>query len=389
MNDILCSLPWVHLATHPEGKATLCCISDHTNNMSAARSNNQVLNLNKHSVIEIVNSDYFKKTRLEMLQGIKPKACLRCYDEEASSGTSKRLLENSRFTIDGITSEDGSITPNLKFIELRLGNLCNVRCRTCNPSSSTQWIQEYKKIEHELNFVTKYNQPLDASWTQNDNFWNELLSHSKNLELIYINGGEPTLVEKHWNYLERLIDAGLNNKITLWYNINMTNLPDKLINIWKKFKKVIIHASIDDIGERNTYLRKGTKWSDVENNLLKLKSLNWIETHVTQTVSWMNIYYVDEFKKYFDELEINTHINLVYDPVFLSPKILPVSIKTELFEKLQNFDWLHQLIKDGEDIDKFQQGIRYNNWLDKSRNENFADYFKEWNVILKRGRDVA
>ena len=39
MSDTFCPLPWMHLATHPEGKVTLCCVSDHTNNMSVAKNN--------------------------------------------------------------------------------------------------------------------------------------------------------------------------------------------------------------------------------------------------------------------------------------------------------------------------------------------------------------
>ena len=381
MNTV-CVLPWIHLATHPEGKATLCCISDHNGNMSAAKTNNRVLNLNTHNVVEIVNSDYYKKTRLEMLAGTKPQACQRCYREEELTGHSKRLLENSRFLINADTLPDGSITPDLRFVELRLGNLCNVRCRTCNPASSTQWISEYNQLQQELPFVTKYSK-LNDDWTQDDAFWNSLFENSKNLELIYINGGEPTLVEKHWNYLQRLIDHGLNTQVTLWYNINMTNLPDSLLAIWKQFKKVIVHASIDDIGERNSYLRKGTSWVTVEANIAKLQSLPWIETHVTQTVSWMNIYYIDEFRQYFDRRGISTHINLVYDPVFLSPAIIPLAAKEVLFKKLSGFDSVLNLIKGGENSAQFSDGVKYNQWLDQSRKEHFAKHFGEWATILR------
>jgi organic radical activating enzyme len=381
----LCPLPWIHLASHPEGKVTLCCISEHACNMSAARTNGETLNLNKHSVFEIVNNDYFKKTRLEMLAGVKPTACSRCYREEELTGKSKRLSEKLKFSVDYSTNTDGSIIPNLKFIELRLGNLCNVKCRTCNPASSTQWIQEYNKLQQELNFVANYDTKINTDWTQSDKFWDDLLENSKDIELIYINGGEPTLVEKHWTYLERLIDANLNEQVTLWYNINMTNVPDNLVNIWRQFKKVIVHGSIDDINERNSYIRKGTNWNSVESNLIKLKSLDWIELHVTQTVSWLNIYYVPEFNDYFESHQINTHINLVYDPIFLSPFVIPNYAKEELFKKFSGtkFNWLIPLIKTGEDLEIFKQGVEYNRWLDRSRNENFQTHFSEWTTILR------
>jgi organic radical activating enzyme len=381
MSDTFCPLPWMHLATHPEGKATLCCVSDHTNNMSAARTNNKVLNLNYDKVIEILNSDYYIKVRQEMRDGVKPNACMRCYDEEDSLILSKRKLELSRFG-SNYTDNNGVIDPNLKFIELRLGNLCNVKCRTCNPASSTQWIQEYSKLQDNLSFVTKYPLKIDTDWTQSDEFWEDLLENSKNVELIYVNGGEPTLVEKHWNYLERLIERGLHKQVNLWYSINMTNLPDKLINIWKKFKSVEIHASIDDLRERNSYIRKGTNWEDVEKNIYKLKENDWIKFSVTQTLSWMNIYYIPEFDDYFKKLNIHTQHNLVYDPNFYSIKILPLTIKEKLSKKLKGHEQLLNQVSSEINIELLKQGIEFNKWLDKSRNESYEDVFGDWGKEL-------
>ncbi len=98
MNSTYCSLPWTHLASHPDGGVTLCCISDHTN--AASRSRNfeplYYYDLNKDKLDNIMNSDFYKKTRLEMLNGIKPQACLRCYQEEDNNVRSKRLEENEK-----------------------------------------------------------------------------------------------------------------------------------------------------------------------------------------------------------------------------------------------------------------------------------------------------
>jgi len=380
-NKTFCPLPWNHLATHPEGKATLCCVSDHSHNMSAARTNGRVLNLNKHKVIDIVNSDFFVKTRQEMRAGIQPVACARCFKEEETSITSKRQLELKRFGID-YTDINGVIGPNLKFIELRLGNLCNVKCRTCNPASSTQWISEYSKLQNEFKFVTHYDEKIDTSWTQSDAFWNDLLDNSKSVELIYINGGEPTLVEKHWTYLERLIERGLHKQVKLWYSINMTNIPDKLLDIWKQFKEVEIHASIDDIGERNSYLRKGTDWIVVEQNIKKLLDNRWITSSVTQTVSWMNIYYVQEFRDYFDRLGIQVQHNLVYDPKFYSTSILPLQLKEKLADKLVNFGHLLDHVASDINIEQFNQGVEFNTRLDTYRKEKFDQIFPEWAAII-------
>jgi organic radical activating enzyme len=387
-----CSLPWIHLATHPDGGATLCCVSDHRNAASRAKNYNPLtyLDLNNNKIDAIMNSDYYRATRLEMLNNVVPKACERCFREEANGVRSKRVEENDKlgFTEDmarAITQKDGTIPVNFKFVELRLGNLCNLKCRTCNPASSTNWIQPYQKLQRELKFVTHYDRKINSNWTESDEFWSDLFEHSKDVELIYVNGGEPTLVEKHWRYLEELIKRGLNKQITLWYNINMTNLPDKLIELWSKFKKVQITASIDDLGERNDYIRAGSKWSEVITNLDKLQSYPWIETSVCQTISWMNVYYVNEFNKFMRERGLHVHMNYVYDPVFLSVSVLPSFYKDIILSRSTDLNsWqlnsLASQFKGDEEL--FQKGLVYNEWLDQNNKMSFKDTFPEWSQLI-------
>jgi MoaA/NifB/PqqE/SkfB family radical SAM enzyme len=389
-----CSLPWIHLATHPDGGATLCCVSDHRNAVSRARNFEplQYLDVNTSSIDDIMNSDYYKQTRLEMLNNQIPHACKRCYQEEANGVRSKRIEENERlgFTEDmarAITQSDGTIPVNFKFVELRLGNLCNLKCRTCNPMSSTNWIQPYQKLQEELKFVTHYDRKINSSWTESDEFWDDLFKYSEDIQLIYVNGGEPTLVEKHWKYLEELIKRGLNKQITLWYNINMTNLPDKLIDLWKEFKKVQVTCSIDDLGERNDYIRAGSEWDNVIANLDKIQSYPWIEASVCQTVGWMNVFYINDFIKFMRNRKLHVHLNYVYDPEFLSIKSLPASLKQLVLERCTDLNqWelnsLQSQFIDQSDMTLLNRGIEYNNWLDKNNKVEFAKIFPEWYKVL-------
>jgi len=389
-----CSLPWIHLATHPDGGATLCCVSDHRNAASRARNFEplQYLDVNSSSIDNIMNSDYYKQTRLEMLNNQIPHACKRCYQEEANGVRSKRVEENERlgFTEDmarAITQSDGTIPVNFKFVELRLGNLCNLKCRTCNPMSSTNWIQPYQKLQEELKFVTHYDRKINSNWTESDEFWDDLFKHSEDLQLIYVNGGEPTLVEKHWKYLEELIKRGLNKQITLWYNINMTNLPDKLIELWKEFKRVQVTCSVDDLGMRNDYIRAGSEWETVVANLDKIQSYPWIEASICQTVGWMNVYYVNDFIKYMRSRNLHVHLNYVYDPEFLSIKALPANLKQIVLGRCTDLnEWelnsLRSQFIDQTDSTLYKRGVEYNNWLDINNRTSFANVFPEWYKVL-------
>ena len=99
--DTYCPLPWQHLATHPHGGVTLCCISDHTDGLNRARNYkeeyNEFFDLNKQNIEEHMNSDYYKEVRLDMLNNKMPKACMRCYNEEDKGIKSKRDHEKTVF----------------------------------------------------------------------------------------------------------------------------------------------------------------------------------------------------------------------------------------------------------------------------------------------------
>lgn len=394
-------MPWIHLATHPHGGVTLCCIADHTNSESRAKNFDETgnpiwLTLGKDSIDDIMNSDYYKQTRLQMLNGEVPKACERCFIEEQNGIRSKRLEENENykdFTIENaksITDGSGKIKVPMKFVELRLGNLCNVKCRSCNPASSTKWVKEYKELEKNFDFVTSYRWVDDFSWIENDKFWDDLFDNSDELEMIYINGGEPTLVKKHWEYLDKLVEKDMAKNISLWYSINMTNLPPKTFDVWKKFKNVRISCSIDDIGARNLYLRYPTKWDSVLKNLNLLLGEKYLDVSVCQTISFLNVFYMDEFYDYFhNHRKLHVHQNMVYDPEFLSPWILPLKIKQDIVDRCEkvmdksDFDIFKSYMMNNKSNEKLlQQGIEYNEYLDTTRKENMRETFKELFEVL-------
>lgn len=392
-SNTICALPWKHLATHPDGGVTPCCISDHSGGVNRARNYSEdgadyidkkrvhVLSLNDSTISEVVNCDYFKEIRLQMLQDEKPYACRRCYEEEDAGHRSKRIAETEllEFTKDAanlVTDVDGSITPDLEFIELRLGNICNLKCKSCNPGSSSKWVSDYSAVQVTFPFVTKFPAKLNASWTESDAFWTDLFTCSKNTKLIYVNGGEPTLVEKQWGYLDSLIAAGQTEKVTLWYNINLTSLPDQLLHRLRQFKNVQITGSVDDIYSRNDYLRTGSKFDVILDNIHRLKAEPDFKLSLNQTVSWMNALYIAQFAAFADSLEIPFHLNMVYDPAFLSPWHLPKAIKDAIVADtapvLQSWKQgsLVTALSKESDMSLLLDGMRYNKFLDERQTGN-------------------
>ena len=399
MSDVFCPLLFQHFATHPHGGVTHCCIADHRNALSSAKDNvgnsHSYYNLNRHTIKETFNSESFRIARLENLSGKKPKACLRCYNEEANGIQSKRLEEIKNYpdyTLDIAklaTDSEGYIQDiQFDFVELRLGNVCNVACRTCNPASSSKWRNDYDLLQTKLNFrITDYNTLEGFRWPEREEFWDDLLEHCEQVKTFYINGGEPTLIKQHFNFLNKLIELGRTD-IKLWYNINMTNLNEDIISIWKKFDHVKISCSIDDLEERNEYIRYPTKWEDVIRNFLRLKEENF-EIDIMQTVSFMNYSNLDNFYNFFHHKhQVWVHHNFVYDPDFLSPKVLPKNVRDEIHDKLSNTlpSWkiteLKSMFNNETLEDQWNKAVKYTKALDNIRKQNIIDYLPEFKKLV-------
>jgi sulfatase maturation enzyme AslB (radical SAM superfamily) len=395
MSNTFCPLLFQHLATHPHGGVTHCCVADHRNALSSSRDGNRFYNLNRDTVHDTMNSESYKKARLEVLDGKKPKACLRCFAEEAKGIKSKRIDEIGNYpeyTIEvarEVTDSTGYMKDiQLDFVELRLGNTCNVACRTCNPASSSKWRNDYDKLQSATTFqLTDYNTMEGFRWPEREGFWDDLLQHCDNVKTFYINGGEPMLIKEHFAFLERLVELGKTD-IKLWYNINMTIMNEKVIELWRKFDNVKISCSIDDLGDRNHYIRYPTKWNDVEKNFLRLKEENF-EMDITQTVSWMNYSTLGDFYNFFTKKHgIYVYHNMVYDPAILSPAVLPKTMRDEIHKEfIKVFDTkraedLISMFSTPDNESQWKNAIEYTNKLDEIREQYIGDYLSEFKEIM-------
>ena len=334
-----CVLPWIHLSTHPNGGSSLCCRSNHTDAISWAKdATGNLLTLNNCKLSDIYNSDKFCEVREKMMSGIKPIECEGCWNDEAAGIKSKRQYENEKWNsiFPQLETEARLSSLQYKYIELRLGDVCNAACMTCNAFSSSMWKPQEKYISESVPWFV-CNTVNDTTWCDDERFYQDLLEHSNEVEEIYINGGEPTLIKAHYNYLQQIIDQGLSNKIKLIYSLNMTSLPPALLEVWKNFKSIEVNASIDDVNERNYYIRYPTKWSSVIDTLNKLNSLSNVTWHVTQTVSIFNIGNLDKLLNLLrDDYGVIPHYNYVLYPDYLSLAALPTMYKNELQKKYKD-----------------------------------------------------
>jgi MoaA/NifB/PqqE/SkfB family radical SAM enzyme len=183
--DTFCPLPWTSMALHPSGRAQVCCISNFIGDTS------------KESLAEIWNSDKLKKLRVDMLNGIENDICKSCYSHEKLGANSSRLNWNKIFDTvrNDIVTEtkiDGTLDRfELNYVDVRFNNLCNFKCRSCDPVYSSRIASESKRKQ-----VLRIN---------SDDVVAQFKSHYPYLKQIYFAGGEPMIQQEHWNMLSDLI----------------------------------------------------------------------------------------------------------------------------------------------------------------------------------------
>jgi MoaA/NifB/PqqE/SkfB family radical SAM enzyme len=393
-----CMFPWVHLNATPLGNVYPCCSSDYTAPFD---------NVKDKSLKEAFNNDKMKELRLNMLNDKKSSICDYCYKHEESSPFSfrKYSLEHFGKDFDDIvttTDETGHVPEfKMKYFDIRFSNICNFKCRTCGSEFSSQWAQEMKQNKW-VPESFKIIQHADES----GNLLQEIKDQVPNMDLAYFAGGEPLITDEHYQLLEEMIRTGVNKRITLRYNTNMSNFKYKkydILDLWSRFHRVEISASLDHYGERAEFLRHGTDWAVVEQNLHSIRNLDYIDYQFNTVLSVFNFVTLDTFFKYMIEKDLLRQKDMIsiyraLTPSYYCAKVLPESLKvvgSQKLEKIHDFmivnEWYqHQHVRDAIsftnessewEIHKvgFQQQVKK---LDKIRNENFENVFPELKAML-------
>lgn len=399
MSKFICDFPWIHLSTFPQGNCTVCCVAKHSGSGNGHSWNKNILGQTKtltvmnSSIEEIVNCDNYKSIRLDMLDGKVPSACEGCRQVEMQGGSSKRQQETTR-NLDHakLTAPDGSIKPDLRHIELRLGNHCNLKCRSCNADSSTSWIQDYYKLKDTVELASGYhwiksNPDFSFDWVDDESFYDKLTEVAPNLEQIHISGGEPFLVPTHFKLLEKLVREGRTD-IAIHYHTNLNYKFEKVkpaLDLLTHFREVHISFSIDDVAERNTYIRSLSDWSLMIKNLkLFLDNYSFV-WRVTQTISVYNFLYVEELEEYLTSQGINIriHMNHVHSPDYLMANVLPKEIRQQklnnIYGKISQRNWedLHGHYFNVESNGRWDYFKHFTNSVDQVRNESLSTHFNK------------
>lgn len=368
MSKTFCPLPWIHIATRPNGDVRVCC----TANASGAGINDEksaglikqdgvIMNLKHNTLEEIWNSKEMRDTRLKMLNNEIPTSCTKCFEEESKGITSKRQWETvvwkERIDLGNVVSKmdtDGTMPMDIPYFDLRLGNMCQLKCIMCSPHDSSSWIKDWK-IQYpkyqviELKQDQDWDRSFDYTWYQKGSFLDTMKNQAQYIKELYFAGGEPLLIPEHYKILEFMVDSGNAKNCVLRYNSNGLELPEKLFEMWNHFKQVKFNFSVDSVGEKNDYIRYPSKWENVVSNLERLDNTpDNIIVNIACAVQALNVSSITDLilwkqSKNFKKINLPPHgagligTHLVYLPSYLNVRVLPQHIKDRVKVNIEQF----------------------------------------------------
>ena len=377
-SKVFCMMPWVHTHIWPNGNAFPCCMSD---------SDIVYGNLNDNSLEEIWNNEKYKKLRKNMLNEKESPECTRCYEMEKSNIWTLRKNTNkyyiSHWDRVETTQDDGSVEEvNMGYMDIRVSNICNFRCRTCGPELSSAWYEDHSKL---------YGQPPEnpkmMNIANNEKFWNELQPLLLTVEEACWAGGEPIITEEHYKILDFWIENKMKD-VRLRYTTNFSNLYFKkksILDYWNSFNDVRIAASLDGMGKRGELIRAGTEWDVIEDNRRQMiKECPDVYFEITPTVSIMNVYHLPDFHRNWVDRGLlepnNIRVNMLTYPDYYRIQIIPKEERKKFIDKYnEHIKWIDDNFGKGVAKEGFMSIL---NFLEQKNYENLIPDFINRNTSL-------
>jgi MoaA/NifB/PqqE/SkfB family radical SAM enzyme len=409
-----CMHPFTGLATREDGSVKVCCRS------------HPIGNIQDNNLEEIWNNDTIKRIRKQVLNGERPSECEPCFSLEDQGVESLRqrhiigVIPEARINLYpnalSALKEDYSMPFEIPTMEIKLNNLCNLKCRMCNPTDSTSW-NDWKEVEEfydkEKNFISEnvrklnlIRKPYLDKFEDNPNWWTsfeKLLPYFRRVEFA---GGEPLMDPQHYRILDALKPYGQN--IEIKYATNGTTLGIKggrtIHDYWPHFRSVAVNISIDGVDQVYNYIRGNGVYTDVVSNIEEIQKITNVSRIVgAVAVQVSNVLILDKMIEHFlDKLGIVFYTNMVKYPTVLSVQTLPRELKELAINRLENvkhrvpefesvkknplllkitlgqINGVINFIKASDQSHLWNDCIEFNHRLDKTRDQCFEEVNPEF-----------
>lgn len=375
-DSFFCPLPWIHRFIQPTG-VKYCCAS--TKEL-------------KVSVTEFNNSKHLADTKDDIRNGKVPLHCRECVGQEKQGFLTPRHSALKDWNYDVTTVPD-----QIEFLDLRYNNQCNFSCRTCGPQYSSLSGKEVTDNPE----LKKYF-ALNDSPNPNEDIMSSIQNFIPTVQRINFTGGEPLIIKSNFDILNQLIEQGRTD-IQLLITTNASTFNTKMIDLFKKFTNVHWTISLDGVGAAAEYIRNGTKWKIVDNNVQQILQLKH-SVSIGCTLSSYSVLDVQNIVSYFADLKkiynnqpFEILFGVVQYPAHLDPCALPKNLLADAITNLTSaihtlsdipsnpkihLDVLNNLKNKLLDVTihtSTPKFIEFTNALDQVRHQNFNQTFNYTN----------
>lgn len=345
---------------------------------------------------KIWSSEHRKKLLEDHQNGIKNPTCNFCWHAEDAGVESTRQQFNKELKDVEVNEHQPRI------IILKPGNLCNNACRSCNAHTSSMWYKDDYQMGGQKQSYKEYLEFFNRHKTAyKDNMSLETTFQEWEDDIIFwdMYGGEPLIIPLFWKLLDQASSNQNANKKTFNIHTNGMVYKKDLVKKLSSFRKSSIGFSIDALGQKNDYIRYGSKWENILQNLqlyLKdCKNYSNVRLVIRTTITPWNVYHYDEIYDFFKKSGIVAGGGWCTDQTYNDVRYLPTHVKESIIKKLLLYQcvddaWLHFIKKIQawimttptdykEHVNSFME---YNNKLDQIRNEKFKDIFSEYAMLF-------
>jgi sulfatase maturation enzyme AslB (radical SAM superfamily) len=377
MTELYCPYIWKELFIENDGYVSPCLNSTNKLFDTSITHQNQKVNVSQTQIHQ--HLDGLVEMRENMKKGIWPKQCINCQVKESKNLKSHR--------VKALETYADTNTVELKHLILRVGNICNLKCVMCGPWASNQWYNDYVELNNSTEFKNNQqtytldkklngdyyikNSPLNADrW---ENVLETILNHSNELETISFHGGEPMVSKLHYKIIAELIKLKKSSGISLEYYTNFFQIPDQFFDTIDNFKQVTLNISLDGVGEINDAVRWPSKYTEIEQNIQRIKSKINVELKINHTISILNCEHIIDFITH--NLDFGINLNFVSEPLYSSVKLLDMQHVEQLKEMLKskNYD-LYQTYK----IDELITSLRSVSVGEQNKQHHRQLFTKMW-----------
>jgi len=268
-----CVIPWTGFEIEPDGGVKNCIISKDT-----------IGNLNNESIQDIIKKN--APIRKQMLEGEFPDSCSGCYLQEKHrkkdfGSISSRLYYAKEITphiTKGLFDSDQNF--ELRHVDVRWSNKCNLACAYCGPMYSSKWESELKKKTQKTD--------------NNESLRKYLYENIESLRNVYLAGGEPMLMKQNKEFLQLLLEK--NPDVHIRVNTNLSKTGTGIFDLLCQFKNVHWTISVESIEQEFEYIRFHGVWRDFLDNLETI-------TRLKHKISFNMLYFILNYKSIFDTVK--------------------------------------------------------------------------------------